>query len=803
LPARSTAFVRPRRSLVIKAASGNGDTDSNPPTMFFADAADTSSNNAEEEKKNEEAARLEQMAADAVKAAEAQMARAHVKANGAVEKAVDKPAEEEEDPAEEEEDPAEVEADLAEVEADLAEKEADPAEKEADPAEKGREAKLDEEAKKLAEEKIEQERIAAEKERQARLEEEIRISEEERQRQLNEFTSNVGEKAQESYEKFIKPLSEIKEGVSADRIKGAAIAATALTLMASKGVVASSAVGLSAAYLSISKTVAGDVMRTVGGITWDVTESATKIAEQMGMGLKTPKFGVVDKTVVNNYKGRKPSTTKSGTDRIDEVELAYIEAEDDEDLARVLRVAESVISEADAAIAKAEQQAKESKAAKPEEVVVEDFIAEDNGEVDENEDEEEVEVEELVAEAQAENKDAEEVIPEPEEDREEVKELKPEPEDEEEEVSEEEEEEEDVVAEAEDTNFVEEEEADEADIFFDDDEFMAAVELAQEGIEGKIVGVDEIITDNSAKAEWDAAGVLANELRQDIETTDSETNVEDDDDDDDDDFDFGDIDMEALGRMARQAVETFESDENIAYEAILDQKREWANSMSEEDEDDEDDVDFEDEDDMFSAADLGELAAAARAAVEASDNNNFPLDDYVSEDVVAEQVVVDWSKLKVIELKSELKKRGLKTTGKKADLVATLEQNDLELLNVDKQIDDEQFLNADDREEDDEEDDDMLLEDFDVKELGRQARAAVEMFQTKGGDFDEEPTEEMLAQLESEMAINGDFFNELEEDAVDLSKMTVVQLKDECRRRGLKVGGKKADLIDRLQTSSE
>ena len=36
----------------------------------------------------------------------------------------------------------------------------------------------------------------------------------------------------------------------------------------------------------------------------------------------------------------------------------------------------------------------------------------------------------------------------------------------------------------------------------------------------------------------------------------------------------------------------------------------------------------------------------------------------------------DWSSLKVVELKEELAKRGLKTTGKKADLVSLLEQHD-------------------------------------------------------------------------------------------------------------------------------
>ncbi len=39
----------------------------------------------------------------------------------------------------------------------------------------------------------------------------------------------------------------------------------------------------------------------------------------------------------------------------------------------------------------------------------------------------------------------------------------------------------------------------------------------------------------------------------------------------------------------------------------------------------------------------------------------------------------DWSSLKVVELKEELKSRGLKTTGLKADLVASLEESDEEM----------------------------------------------------------------------------------------------------------------------------
>jgi hypothetical protein len=33
--------------------------------------------------------------------------------------------------------------------------------------------------------------------------------------------------------------------------------------------------------------------------------------------------------------------------------------------------------------------------------------------------------------------------------------------------------------------------------------------------------------------------------------------------------------------------------------------------------------------------------------------------------------------------------------------------------------------------------------------------------------------------------------------------MTVAQLKEECRNRGLKVGGRKSELVERLQNSTE
>mmetsp|Transcript_107390 Transcript_107390/g.219093 ORF Transcript_107390/g.219093 Transcript_107390/m.219093 type:complete len:731 (-) Transcript_107390:4665-6857(-) len=491
-----------------------------------------------------------------------------------------------------------------------------------------------EEEKRISAEKIKkaEEEEQAEKERRAKLEEEVRIADELREAQIREWT----EKAVESVEKVIKPLSEIQDGVPAERIKGAAIAATALTLLASKGVLASSAVGLSAAYVSISKSVAGDVLRTVGGITWDVTETATKLADQFGLN-PVGNFGEVDRTVVNKYRYRYrqpkqqptaatsslPNTNQTngvapGSDVVDEAELAFIEAEDDDDLARVLREAESVIGEADAAIAKAEADQKKSNIEKEEaklaakEEVAAAAAAAATREAEEEDKARITEEERIVEEAKQLKAEEEEKVRIAEKERiaEKARQLKAEEEEKARiaELAKLKVEEEERIARETLLAQDDDEDDDDNEALFDDNQFMAAVELAQEGIEGKIVGVDEIIADDPAKDKWDAASAYANKLTTSVKENDDDNDTSDDDlisywDDEEernssnmegeDDDEFGDIDFEALGKAAREAVEAYENDAEKVNEASLSQKLEWADSMIKDDDED-DDSDFED-----------------------------------------------------------------------------------------------------------------------------------------------------------------------------------------------------------------
>jgi len=570
---------------------------------------------------------------------------------------------------------------------------------------------------------------------------EERVEEEQRQLQFRELR----EKTYESVENVFKPLTQIKEGVPAERIKGAAIAATALTFLASKGIIASSAVGLSAAYISISKSVAGDLLRTVGGATWEATETTSKIADQLGI---IPRFGEVDRTVVNKYNQNESTTTGSEGD---EGELDFIEAEGDDDLYRVLKEAESVIGEADAAIAKAETETEQKEKVKRSieeelrKIAEEARIKEQEETADEimyrNEEEDKskiVDENRIVEKAKLETEEEEEDIFVDDEQIIKNVDVK---------VSDKELEEDDNVS-------------------FDDDLFLTAVESAQEKVEGKIVGIDDISTDDSAKADCDTAGELTNELRKDI----SETNVDDEgnydgildiDDNEENNNEFEDVNFE---KAAKEAVESFERDVQIADDAVSSEKGEWAASMIGEDDDQGSEFSFVDD-----VIDAGTFVEADRNSAIGMESPSF----------IAEK---HWSSLKVVELKEELKKRGLKTSGSKTDLLSLLEESDLqELWSQAREAVKIAKANFD------EEPTEEMLE-----ELERQAREAEKIAQAI---FDKEPTEEIPEELES-----GEFLDEPKPE-LDFSKMTISQLKEQCRKRALKVSGRKAELIERIENS--
>ena len=326
----------------------------------------------------------------------------------------------------------------------------------------------------------------------------------------------------------------------------------------------------------------------------------------------------------------------------------------------------------------------------------------------------------------------------------------------------------------------------------DDGDWLAAVEIAQKGLDGKVVGLEEAIEDQEAKALWDAAQERAQTLNSPIA------------EDEDDDMDL-DLNLEVLGRAARAAVETYSSVEGYGDDDSID-----------------DDADF---DDLFAGEDIEALAKAAKDAVirfgeqdldEGEDDSFEGIDGMVMSsssgtggaDRSPTQYQRDWSSLTVSKLKDELRLRGLKAYGKKTELISMLEKYDREQYAQEVVTDggkDTDMSSADD----DNDNDFFDMEEIDLEELGRQARAAVELG-SMALDFDaEEPSDEILMQLENEEAMLLDLALEDETSLVlsssaakpqimDYEKMTVPQLRDELRRRDLKSVGKKAELIERL-----
>ena len=142
-----------------------------------------------------------------------------------------------------------------------------------------------------------------------------------------------------------------------------------------------------------------------------------------------------------------------------------------------------------------------------------------------------------------------------------------------------------------------------------------------------------------------------------------------------------------------------------------------------------------------------------------------------------------WSKLTVMDLKKELNARGLPVSGKKVDLVARLEaahsdskeqepQKEQETPQESAGINYQTLTVANLKEE---------CKKHGLKTTGKKADLVARL-----AVLTKQPKKEVVASTSS----NGDY-----------NTMSVVELKNELRSKGLKMSGKKAELIDRLQTA--
>ncbi|GKY96230.1 hypothetical protein MPSEU_000582900 [Mayamaea pseudoterrestris] len=287
-----------------------------------------------------------------------------------------------------------------------------------------------------------------------------------------------------------------------------------------------------------------------------------------------------------------------------------------------------------------------------------------------------------------------------------------------------------------------------------------------------------------------------------------------DDDDNDLDIDLDDFDISSVGDAARAAVEEYERMRvvNGATRTLSTEPLEW---------------------DMLSLAQLrdecrdrdlptnGKKVDLVARLDEFESIGLFPndVDRLNDSEVSLDLPTIDWSEFSVKELQQELQDRNLPTTGKKAELVAALEAYSLTESYVDEtDLDDDleelalrygSAAKANAEEDDSDVADDDLELDFDSIDLdamGQAARQAVDLYSM---DQVDEPSDEDLWEIEAmnlpdaliaPASTNIAVAPSLG-DPMFYAKMTVTELKDELRERGLAVTGKKTELIERLMMS--
>ena len=395
--------------------------------------------------------------------------------------------------------------------------------------------------------------------------------------------------------------------------------------------------------------------------------------------------------------------------------------------------------------------------------------------------------------------------------------------------------------------------------------------------------VDESSGSSIDKLEWESAELLAKSLNKGT-TVSSKDNT-----------DENDVDMEALAKAARDAVEMFEQQFEHEKKETQRQREQWTAQQS-----------VASDNDVTMSQPLADIESAwkkmtlaelkfelgkrglAKSGTKASlvarlvEYQSVSTSETSEEKITAASVqsdasttdgeIRDWVTLKVADLRVELNRRGLPTTGKKADLVAALRESDIALQKHDTAESDagaqmeprlsNTIMNEDiekvakaareavamfeetngkigDSEEFEDvfkitdelfdEDEDISLDDLDLDidldALGKAARDAVMKMESD----DDEPSDEALWEIENEIALVDESFLvppdddgesiltmanlDKVEEAIpkvrqqrtdplpNYASMAVSQLKEELNRRGLRVTGKKIDLIARLEAS--
>ena len=618
----------------------------------------------------------------------------------------------------------------------------------------------------------------------------------------------TGELREKIIKEFLNPLvgSELEKGVSSEAIKGAALFGATLGAILSKNIPLAVSVGVGAAYVSISPGSLGQFIRSLGAATWDtvtgslqflqgidrsgdlrrklskstassfarlveVAKESQRIAKESQASYQAEyerleKYSANSQTEVNSSADEARLAALESVDaKVDSLvhhEVAETKSTSEEEEAR--RLAKLATGEAEAekrrlaeqeeakareaaeesrlaAIAAAEAEAKERLLAL--EKAAEDArVAEEERRVEEAEKAEKVRLAEEARVVEAQRRaDAERKA--------EVARL----------------EEEARLAQE---SFAKEAELSEAD-------WTSSVRAAQQQIDGALAGWDDDeLFDDTDKAKWESAEQAASLLNGRGFLLDEE----------DEEFDY-----ENLALAARAAVEEFERQREAAVDDTTARKQLWSDNVVVEPQTDLSKLTVAKLREELSRRGLptnGKKAdLISRLQIvddplqydspENDDGELFGSTPNAAQDAVAmfesSQLLIkqDWNERTVAQLRSELKARGLATTGKKAELVAILEASDAEQQMADLASDDSGLIG------------------FDSEDFGQTVRQSVDVFDS-GDDFDDEPSDEALWEIE----------NGAQKLEISYSSMSVVELKDELRSRGLSNSGRKADLVRRL-----
>jgi hypothetical protein len=591
--------------------------------------------------------------------------------------------------------------------------------------------------------------------------------------------------------------TDFEKGVSKDIIKGAAITGASLSFLAGQGTLATGAAAVGAAYLAVTPGKGGKTIRTVGHFIWKsanivadlyrrfevnrLLSSATKTliakaknvieAQQDASGA----YGEKDLQEMEKLQAEMYEVLTDVEDAVTKAEAEFdrVSRQEDADASRAAfgldKIAEIMLKETERDL---EEEARQEEVAR---------LAEENGLKQEKAMEEKARIAEealLAAEEEARLSAEEEEAIIAEEARlavEEEARLKEVGMIEEEArlAVEEEARQKEVAMLAEEARLAVEEEArqkeelkiaeearlaveesrltaaDEDNTFFEEEDWEASIRLAEE-LDG---GLPDSDLDPAGKDGWDAASRLAEELAVR--------------DDGEDVLDLSPEELAAQAKAARDAVEIFSSRES---DSVLDFDDEPSDLDLEE-------IDLEVDDDVSdffdNLEDLEDLGKMAREAVEKLESSfddeteEAPPNDSIGSASKIASSGIDWSGLTVANLKTELKNRGLRVNGRKADLIAALEDFDSDLSSEAPSPSETEDLTNDE-----------------MEAMIKAARETADMFNSGDAGFDADIGETFTA-----------------EGSIEYQTMTVAQLKDELRSRGLKVGGRKVELIQRLMSA--